>query len=116
MEAGTTVQITMPQMGDSVAEGTVIEWRKRVGDRVEADEIVVEVRAPAAGTITEILVEPGQVGRGGGVLGAADSAGRGAPAEAEAEAGDEGELVDVGFPQMGDSVAEGTVIEWRKQV
>ncbi len=38
MEAGTTVQITMPQMGDSVTEGTVLEWHKQVGDQVEIDE------------------------------------------------------------------------------
>ena len=38
MEAGTTVQITMPQMGDSVTEGTVLEWLKQVGDPVEPNE------------------------------------------------------------------------------
>lgn len=58
----------MPQMGVSVAEGTVVEWRKRVGDWVEADEAIVdistdkidsEVPSPAAGRLVEILVEPG---------------------------------------------------------
>src|SRR2546428_763352 len=43
MEAGTTVQITMPEMGESVTEGTIIEWLKQVGDEVEADEGIVEV-------------------------------------------------------------------------
>jgi 2-oxoglutarate dehydrogenase E2 component (dihydrolipoamide succinyltransferase) len=33
----------MPQMGVSVAEGTIVEWRKRVGDWVEADEPIVEI-------------------------------------------------------------------------
>src|SRR6266540_5561222 len=102
MEARTTVQITMPQMGDSVAEGTVIEWRKQVG---------AEVPAPAAGTLTKILVEPDQVVPVGGVLGEIEPGGDGGAPAAEAS-----ELVDVAFPQMGDSVAEGTVIEWRKQV
>src|SRR5688572_7448396 len=63
----TTAQITMPQMGESVTEGTVLEWRKQVGDAVEADEPLVEVTtdkvdteipAPASGTLTKVLVEP----------------------------------------------------------
>ena len=40
---GTTVQITMPAMGESVTEGTVLEWLKQVGDTVAVDEPLVEV-------------------------------------------------------------------------
>src|SRR5215216_3635415 len=63
----TTVQITMPQMGESVTEGTILEWLKQVGERVEADEPLVEIStdkvdaevpAPASGTLTRILAEP----------------------------------------------------------
>jgi pyruvate/2-oxoglutarate dehydrogenase complex dihydrolipoamide acyltransferase (E2) component len=63
-----TVEVTMPQMGVSVAEGTVVEWRKRVGDWVQADETICEIStdkidsevpAPASGRVTEILVEVG---------------------------------------------------------
>ena len=44
MEAGTTtIQITMPEMGESVTEGTILEWLKQVGDDVELDEGLVEV-------------------------------------------------------------------------
>ena len=67
--AGSTrVQVTMPQMGVSVAEGTIVEWRKRPGDWVEADEPVcdvttdkvdVEIPSPASGRLDRILVEPG---------------------------------------------------------
>jgi len=55
-------------MGVSVAEGTVVEWRKRVGDWVQADETICEIStdkidsevpAPASGRVTEILVEVG---------------------------------------------------------
>src|SRR3954452_9375988 len=58
----------MPQMGVSVAEGTVVEWKKRVGDWVEADETIVEIStdkvdtevpSPATGRVTQILVEVG---------------------------------------------------------
>src|SRR6476646_1095677 len=56
----------MPQMGVSVAEGTVVEWKKQPGDWVEADEIIAsistdkidtDVEAPATGRVQEILVE-----------------------------------------------------------
>jgi 2-oxoglutarate dehydrogenase dihydrolipoamide succinyltransferase (E2 component) len=65
---GNAVDVVMPQMGVSVAEGTIVEWRKRPGDWVEADEpicdvttdkIDVEIPAPAAGRVESILVEPG---------------------------------------------------------
>jgi pyruvate/2-oxoglutarate dehydrogenase complex dihydrolipoamide acyltransferase (E2) component len=62
------VDVTMPQMGVSVAEGTVVEWKKEPGDWVERDEIIAsistdkidtDVEAPASGRVQEILVEVG---------------------------------------------------------
>jgi pyruvate/2-oxoglutarate dehydrogenase complex dihydrolipoamide acyltransferase (E2) component len=62
------VDVTMPQMGVSVAEGTVVEWKKQVGDWIEADEIIAsistdkidtDVEAPATGRVQEILVDVG---------------------------------------------------------
>jgi pyruvate/2-oxoglutarate dehydrogenase complex dihydrolipoamide acyltransferase (E2) component len=64
----TFVDVTMPQMGVSVAEGTVVEWKKQPGDWVERDEIIAsistdkidtDVEAPASGRVQEILVEVG---------------------------------------------------------
>ena len=61
----TLVDVTMPQMGVSVAEGTVVEWREEVGDWVEAEETIceistdkidTEVPSPAAGRVAEIVV------------------------------------------------------------
>ncbi|HET6865077.1 MAG TPA: dihydrolipoamide acetyltransferase family protein [Solirubrobacteraceae bacterium] len=61
----TLVDVTMPQMGVSVAEGTIVAWRVEVGDRIEADatiaeittdKIDTEVPAPASGVVAEILV------------------------------------------------------------
>jgi 2-oxoglutarate dehydrogenase E2 component (dihydrolipoamide succinyltransferase) len=58
----------MPQMGESIAEGTVSKWLKKVGDTVERDEPLLEIStdkvdaeipSPAAGTLTEILVQEG---------------------------------------------------------
>jgi pyruvate/2-oxoglutarate dehydrogenase complex dihydrolipoamide acyltransferase (E2) component len=63
------VEVTMPQMGVSVSEGTILEWRKRPGDWIEADETIcdvttdkvdVEIPAPASGRLQEILVEAGK--------------------------------------------------------
>ena len=63
------VAVAMPQMGISVAEGTILEWRKRPGDWVEADEPIcdvstdkvdVEVPSPTSGRLERILVEPGE--------------------------------------------------------
>src|SRR4051794_10981046 len=58
----------MPQMGVSVAEGTVVEWKKQVGDWIEADEIIAsistdkidtDVESPATGRVAEIIVNVG---------------------------------------------------------
>ncbi|HYU60970.1 MAG TPA: dihydrolipoamide acetyltransferase family protein [Solirubrobacterales bacterium] len=63
------VQVTMPQMGVSVAEGTILEWRKRPGDWVESDETIcdvstdkvdVEIPSPATGRLERILADPGE--------------------------------------------------------
>jgi pyruvate/2-oxoglutarate dehydrogenase complex dihydrolipoamide acyltransferase (E2) component len=72
-----TTEIHMPQMGVSVAEGTVVEWKKQVGDWVEADEVIAsistdkidtDVEAPAAGRLEEILVPVGETVEVGTVL------------------------------------------------
>jgi pyruvate/2-oxoglutarate dehydrogenase complex dihydrolipoamide acyltransferase (E2) component len=64
----TLIDLTMPQMGVSVAEGTVVEWKKQVGDWVEADETIVaistdkidtDVEAPASGRLADVLVDVG---------------------------------------------------------
>lgn len=90
------IEVPMPQMGESIAEGTVSTWLKRVGDRVERDEPIMEIStdkvdaeipSPAAGTLTEILVQEGETvevgtvvaflesdGAGSGSLTASDSA------------------------------------------
>ncbi len=63
------VEITMPQMGESITEGTVVEWHKKPGERIEQDETLLEigtdkvdtdVPSPAGGVVVEILVEEGE--------------------------------------------------------
>jgi pyruvate/2-oxoglutarate dehydrogenase complex dihydrolipoamide acyltransferase (E2) component len=67
-DSQTLIDVVMPQMGVSVSEGTIVEWRKQVGDWVEYEEAIVdistdkidtEVPSPAAGRVAEIVVEIG---------------------------------------------------------
>src|SRR5437016_13596185 len=63
------IDVVMPQMGESIAEGTVSRWIKKVGEKVDRDEPLLEIStdkvdaeipSPAAGTVSEILVQEGQ--------------------------------------------------------
>ena len=72
------VEIIMPKMGESITEGTIIEWRKKVGDTVDKDEIFLEIGtdkvdseipSPAAGVLVEILAKPNDVLDVGKVIG-----------------------------------------------
>jgi pyruvate/2-oxoglutarate dehydrogenase complex dihydrolipoamide acyltransferase (E2) component len=72
------VDVTMPQMGVSVAEGTIVAWRIGVGDAIEAEQTILEIStdkidsevpAPVSGTLAEILVEPDTTVDVGTVLG-----------------------------------------------
>jgi 2-oxoglutarate dehydrogenase dihydrolipoamide succinyltransferase (E2 component) len=87
-----TLEIVMPQMGVSVAEGTIVEWSKRPGDWVERDETVclvttdkidVEIPSPGAGRLAKILVEPGDTVDVGTPLAELDAGAR--PGEAHPE-------------------------------
>ncbi len=87
MAVGSLVDVVMPQMGVSVSEGTISRWAKQVGDKIEADETVVEIStdkvdtevpSPASGTIVEILVQEGETVPVTTVIARIDTAG-GAP-------------------------------------
>src|SRR5262244_2682653 len=61
--------VVMPQMGESIAEGTIVRWMKKVGDKVDRDEplfeistdkVDAEIPSPAAGVISEIRVKEGE--------------------------------------------------------
>lgn len=63
------IEVPMPQMGESIAEGTVSQWLKQVGDAVERDEPILEIStdkvdaeipAPSSGTLVEIAVQEGE--------------------------------------------------------
>src|SRR3954452_22210865 len=63
------IDVVMPQMGESIAEGTVVRWLKKVGDSIERDEPLLEIStdkvdaeipSPSSGTLTEIIAQKGQ--------------------------------------------------------
>ncbi|MEM9202866.1 MAG: biotin/lipoyl-containing protein, partial [Actinomycetota bacterium] len=86
--------VTMPQLGETVTEGTITQWFKNVGDSVAMDEILFEVStdkvdsevpSPVAGVVTEILAEEGDVVEVGQILArVGDAADTPAPTEAPA--------------------------------
>ena len=90
--------IKIPQMGESVAEGTIGSWLKKVGDRVEADEPIVEVEtdkvamevpSPVAGVLVEIIAEEGQDVEIGALIAKVDTEGKAASAPASAPKAEE---------------------------
>ena len=122
------MQITLPEMGESVTEGSVVEWRKKIGDWVEAgeplvevttDKVDVEVPSPAAGRLSTILANPGATIAVGASLGEIDTAAgqpNGSAASSSAPPAALPAPVEVVLPEMGESVTEGAVVEWRKNV
>jgi 2-oxoglutarate dehydrogenase E1 component len=137
MAVNTTVLVTLPQMGESVTEGTVLEWHKQEGDQVEADEVLVEIStdkvdaevpAPQSGTVVKIHAAEGETVAVGAVLAEISTNGGAPPASAEAEpdapappqdteaATAPAEIVDIVTPTGGESVTEGTILEWAVKV
>ncbi|GAA5001233.1 2-oxoglutarate dehydrogenase, E2 component, dihydrolipoamide succinyltransferase [Streptomyces siamensis] len=147
------VSVTLPALGESVTEGTVTRWLKAEGERVEADEPLLEVStdkvdteipSPAAGVLASIKVAEDETVEVGAELAVIDD-GTGAPAAAPAPAAAEAAAApapvaeapaapapaapapaaapagsasgtDVVLPALGESVTEGTVTRWLKQV
>jgi len=158
--------VTMPQLGESVTEGTVTRWLKNVGDVIKVDEAIVEVStdkvdteipSPVAGVLLEIKAAQDSVIPVGGVMaviGESGSATPSAPAPsapvvqtpppapkpepviekpvvqtpppapapvappvaAPAAASSSGSSVNVVLPALGESVTEGTITRWLKNV
>ena len=128
MAVNTTTQVTLPAMGESVREGTVLEWHRQEGDEVTAGETLVEIStdkvdaevpAPASGTLVKVYAVAGDTVAVGQVLadiadGDPVAALGGAPAAAPAEpsSDSDGEILDIVTPAAGDSVKEGTILDW----
>ena len=86
-------EVVMPQMGESIAEGTITKWLKNVGDHIERDEplfeistdkVDAEIPSPAAGTLTEIKFKEGETVEVNTVVAVLDGAGAQPAAETAA--------------------------------
>ncbi|GLJ78888.1 2-oxoglutarate dehydrogenase, E2 component, dihydrolipoamide succinyltransferase [Microbacterium imperiale] len=156
-----STSVVLPALGESVTEGTVTRWLKKVGDTIQEDEglleistdkVDTEIPSPVSGVIEEILVQEDETVEVGAVLAkigdgsgtpASDSPTEQAPAEEPAAPAQEapaaeaapqeqapaapqeqapaapaasGDAKDVVLPELGESVTEGTVTRWLKQV
>jgi len=159
MAVNTTIEVTMPPMGESVTEGTILEWHKKEGDWIDVDEILVEIStdkvdaevpSPAAGRIVKLHRAEGDTVTVGQLLAeiaptngaapapaatpaappaetqAAPPADDAPPAQAQAApppaaappapVDGTGEVVDITTPAGGESVTEGTILEWTVKV
>jgi pyruvate dehydrogenase E2 component (dihydrolipoamide acetyltransferase) len=144
--------VVMPQLGESVTEGTITRWLKNVGDVIKVDEAIVEVStdkvdteipSPVAGVLVEIKAAQDSVIPVGGVMaviGESGSAPTPAPAAPVAQTpppapkiepvvekptlqtpppapvASNGSTVNILLPQLGESVTEGTITRWLKNV
>ncbi len=137
MATGTTavqtIDVVTPAAGESVTEGTILEWRVKVGDPIKLDDTIVEIStdkvdvelpSPGSGVVSEILVDEGETVTVGQVI-ARISVNGGVPAVKPAEEpeldepatnGSATKTVDVLTPAAGESVTEGTILEWRVKV
>jgi pyruvate dehydrogenase E2 component (dihydrolipoamide acetyltransferase) len=89
-----STDVIMPQMGESIAEGTIVKWLKKVGDSIKRDEPIFEIStdkvdaeipAPAAGVLTEIRVQEGETVPINTVVAIINGGGGGSSAPAAAE-------------------------------
>jgi pyruvate dehydrogenase E2 component (dihydrolipoamide acetyltransferase) len=136
--------VVMPQMGESIFEGTVTKWLKKPGDTVERDEplfeistdkVDAEIPSPVAGTLQEIKVEAGAtvqvnavvavIGEAGGAAAAPAATAPAGETQVEeklptptpaAQTGPASAATEVVMPQMGESIFEGTITKWLKKV
>lgn len=145
-----STNIVVPSMGDSISEGTVVEWLKQVGDPVQVDDVVVvletdkvsvDVRSSVGGILEKqeasvddtvnvgavlaIIDDSQDVSEGsnakGGESSTADESNDSSDVEESSAAKDtagssSGEPVRIVVPSMGDSISEGTVVEWMVSV
>jgi pyruvate dehydrogenase E2 component (dihydrolipoamide acetyltransferase) len=137
--------VIMPQMGESIFEGTITKWLKKPGDAVQRDEplfeistdkVDAEIPSPAAGVLSEIKIAEGTTVQINTVVGVINESGSTAAAPPTPDAtapkaeplaetpaaptpvapAAAGPGTDVIMPQMGESIFEGTITKWLKQV
>ena len=134
------IEVVMPQMGESITEGTIIKWHKKKGDLVKKDEIIYEIStdkvdteipSPTDGKLIDIKVLENETVEVGTVVAIIETDISNSselkieeeiiPKKSEenfipstAQVG--GALVDIPMPKMGESIMDGIIIKWNKSV
>lgn len=127
-------------MGESVNEGTIIKWHKKIGDFVKRDEIIFEIStdkvdteipSPSDGILTEIFVQEGQTVEVGTVVAKIQSQSEEnsnsdisnklesqnfEKVETPTDNIDLTDIIEIKMPKMGESVMDGTIIKWHKKI
>ncbi|CAH0491507.1 unnamed protein product [Peronospora farinosa] len=109
--SATAESVPVPSMGDSISEGTVVEWLKAPGDFVETDEVVVVLETDKARRFFSVMK---QAASSAPVATTSATAAEIAPIEEAVPGGEDLETVNV--PSMGDSISEGTIVTILKNV
>ena len=125
------VDIIMPKMGESINEGTIVKWHKKIGDIVKKDEIIYEIStdkvdteipSPVDGVLIEIKAFEHETVPINEVVAIIETNGEAVVIEAkkekvvEASTDQVGSIIDLPMPKMGESIVEGTIIKWHKKV
>ena len=135
-----SVEVIMPQMGESIVEGTITKWLKKPGDAVEKDEplfeistdkVDAEIPSPAAGVLGEIKASEGATVTVNTVVALIADSNAAPRAVADSTGGESenkpenepvktlenksGGGIEVVMPQMGESIVEGTITKWLKK-
>jgi 2-oxoglutarate dehydrogenase E2 component (dihydrolipoamide succinyltransferase) len=137
------IDVVMPKMGESIQEGKILRWLKKPGDKVERDEILLEIStdkvdtevpSPSAGILTAILAQENDTVEVGTIIAELNSDAQAAVAPAPTPAPApiaapapapiaapapapvaSGSMTDVVMPKMGESIQEGKILRWLKK-
>ncbi|NCQ17639.1 MAG: 2-oxoglutarate dehydrogenase [Ignavibacteria bacterium] len=139
------VEIPMPKMGESIMEGTILKWHKKVGERIRKDEILFEIStdkvdseipSPVDGIVTALIADEGATLDVGKIVAYIESNENRVLDEVNSSSKKEvmvsgnmkkkiseeemlitpsQQKIDIPMPKMGESVMEGTIIKWYKK-
>ncbi|GAB4379022.1 MAG: 2-oxoglutarate dehydrogenase, E2 component, dihydrolipoamide succinyltransferase [Calditrichia bacterium] len=138
------IDVKMPKLGESLTEGTVLKWWKKVGDSVQKDELLLEVStdkvdseipSPVSGTLVEIVAQENETVEVDAVLARIETVGQPSASPEKSKMKPEKEikpsrekaaepagmasparLIEVRMPKLGESLTEGTILKWWKQI
>ena len=140
------IEIPMPKMGESIMEGTILKWHKKVGETIRKDEILFEIStdkvdseipSPIDGVVAEIIADEGTTLDVGKIVAFIESdKSVQIPTSETSEKKEESftdkidetqsiknttksnslQSVDIPMPKMGESIMEGTIIKWHKKI